>query len=197
MKNAVFDLETLARDPYAVVLSIGAVFFDPEEDSANDETYQKLIETGFHVKFSVVNQITKYKRNVEDETLEWWSKQSPEARKILKPSDEDVDVVSGLLQLNTWLKESGYDFQESYCWSRGTYFDFPMLYSLYNQANVSPGFNGWKIRDTRTMIDCLTGSRRGKYEPENAPSGFIAHDALHDAAMDAYRMIDIFNKLKA
>lgn len=195
MKNVVFDLESLARDPYAVVLSIGAVVFDPGESPANEETYQRLIETGFHVKFSVEDQITKYKRNVEDETLDWWSKQSQEARAILKPSSEDVDMLTGMLQLNDWLKSCGYDFQDSYCWSRGTYFDFPMFYSMYNQTNVSPGFNGWKIRDTRTMIDCLTGSRRGKYEPENRPNGFIAHDALHDAAMDAYRMIDIFHRL--
>lgn len=191
MKHIVFDCETLARDPFAVVLSIGAVAYDTEKHTSDEASYANLIQTGFHVKFNVQEQVKTYKRNVEDETLSWWKKQSKEAKAILHPSEHDVSMVDGLNQLNSWLKSVGYDFDNSYCWSRGTYFDFPMFYSMYNQAGISPGYNGWKIRDVRTMIDCLTGSNRGKYDPINSPVGFIAHDALHDAAMDAYRMLDI------
>ena len=188
--NLIIDLETLGTREGAVVVSLGATLFD-FENGKND--FDRYIDEGFHVKFDIADQIRNHKRKVEDGTLAWWKEQSESARKILKPSDEDASMRDGLEMFNAWLRSSKYDFKKSYVWSRGTYFDFPKVESMYDQLGLECGFNTWKIRDVRTFIDVLVGVDNGKYEPQNgAPSGFIAHDALHDAAMDAYRMVEIF-----
>lgn len=193
LKHIVFDTETLGIRENAIVLSIGAVAFELEPGTKND--YDRYILDGFHVKFSIKDQLHTWKRSVDEGTVEWWKGQSEEAKKILKPSPNDVTMAEGLTQLNDWIKSiDGYKWNSSYVWSRGTYFDFPKMESMYHQAGVKCGFNTWKIRDVRTYIDILTGVDNGKYEPDRQPENFIAHDALHDAAMDAYRMVEIFNK---
>ncbi|WEM34342.1 exonuclease [Xanthomonas phage X1] len=186
------DTETLGMRENTVVLSIGVAAFQLVPGAKND--YDKIIRDGFHVKFNVKEQIVNYKRTTDQSTIDWWKTQEPAAQKILKPSEEDVDMASGLTMLNDWIKRSGYRWKDSFVWSRGTYFDFPKLEHMYLQAGVKCGFNTWKIRDTRTMIDVLTGSENGQYEPAGGfPRNFLKHDALHDAAMDAYRMVEIFN----
>lgn len=193
LKHIVFDTETLGIRENAIVLSIGAVAFEMEPGTKND--YDRYILDGFHVKFSIKDQLHTWKRSVDEGTVEWWKGQSEEAKKILKPSPNDVTMAEGLTQLNDWIKSiDGYKWNSSYVWSRGTYFDFPKMESMYHQAGVKCGFNTWKIRDVRTYIDILTGVDNGKYDPDRQPENFIAHDALHDAAMDAYRMVEIFNK---
>ena len=186
------DTETLGMRENAVFLSLGAAAFQLVPGGSND--YDKLIRTGFHVKFSVKDQIVNYQRTTTQSTLDWWKQQEPAAQKILKPSDEDVDLASGLRMFNDWIKGCGYNWKTSYVWSRGTYFDFPKIEHAYDQTGVKCGFNTWKIRDTRTYIDILTGVDNGQYEPKGGfPRNFLKHDALHDAAMDAYRMVEIFN----
>lgn len=188
--NLIIDLETLGTREGAVVISLGATLFDFENGKNDFDSY---IENGFHVKFDVKDQVRNYKRGIEDGTLAWWKEQSAEARKILVPSDEDASMLEGLEMFNAWLRASKYDFKNSYVWSRGTYFDFPKVESMYDQLNLKCGFNTWKIRDVRTFIDVLVGVDNGKYEPQNGtPRNFVPHDALHDAAMDAFRMVEIF-----
>lgn len=186
------DTETLGLRENTVVLSIGVAAFQLVPGGKND--YDKYIRDGFHVKFSIKDQLVNYKRTTCQSTVDWWKSQSEEAKKILKPSEQDVDMESGLLMLNDWIKQSGYKWKDSFVWSRGTYFDFPKIEDMYRQTGVKVGFNTWKIRDTRTMIDVLTGSENGQYEPKGGfPRNFLKHDALHDASMDAYRMVEIFN----
>lgn len=186
------DTETLGLRENTVVLSIGVAAFQLVPGAENN--YEKYIRNGFHVKLSIKDQLANYKRTIDPDTVAWWKQQVPEAQKIVKPSEDDVDMATGLHLLNDWIKRSGYRWKESFVWSRGTYFDFPKIEHMYHQAGVKCGFNTWKIRDTRTMIDVLTGSENGQYDPVGGtPRTFLKHDALHDAAMDAYRMVEIFN----
>lgn len=186
------DTETLGLRENTVVLSLGVAAFQMKQGASND--FERYIERGFHVKFNVKDQLLNWKRTTDQSTIDWWKQQEPVAQKILKPSEEDVSMEEGLLLFNDWIKTSGYDWKKSYVWSRGTYFDFPKIEHMYFQSGVKCGFNTWKIRDTRTFIDILTGSENGAYEPRGGfPKSFVKHDALHDAAMDAYRMVEIFN----
>lgn len=193
LQHIILDTETLGTRENAVVLSIGAVAFSLIPNQPNN--YEDYILQGFYTKFSVKDQIKNYGRKIEEGTVEWWKQQSSEAQMVLKPSEDDYEMLAGLSRLNEWIKQlPGYKWNTSYVWSRGTYFDFPKLESMYEQAGLKCGYNSWKIRDVRTMIDVLTGDTWGKYNPRGGdPAGFVPHHALHDAAMDAYRMVEIFN----
>lgn len=193
LEHIIVDTETLGIKPDSVVLSIGATAFSLVPNGSND--FQKYIQHGFYAKLNIRDQITTYGRKINEDTVAWWKSQSVEAQNVLRPSADDMLMSDALNALNAWIKRvQGYKWKDSYVWCRGNYFDFPILESMYDQAGIKCGYNTWKIRDVRTYIDILTGDTWGKYEPRNGtPREFIAHDALHDAAMDAYRMVEIFN----
>jgi hypothetical protein len=149
---------------------------------------------GFYVKFNVKEQIKTYDRLVEDDVVKWWKTQPKEVfDAMVRPSSEDVNLREGLILLNKFVSNiKGYNFKKSYVWSRGNNFDFPILKSLYNSAEMGVPYNDWKIRDVRTAIDIMAGTDDGKYELRWGNEGFIAHNPLHDAAMDAARLNELF-----
>lgn len=190
LTHLVFDLETLSTEPNAVVLSLGCVPFVFEEDGF----FKKFVETGFFVKFDVQEQIVKYKRNVEADTVNWWREKPKDLiDATVKPSKDDVSIVSGLNSLNEFIsKVEGFSPNDSYVFSRGPDFDFPIIKSLYRNANLDLPYNFWKVRDIRTAIDIMYGTNDGKYEVKSGNAGFIAHNPLHDAAMDAARLVELY-----
>lgn len=197
MSNVVhinFDTETLGLYERSVVTTLACCAFTFEDDISYDE----LVKSGFFVKFKAEEQIRVYHRETTASTLQFWKEQSEEARKrSILPSDSDEGLVEGLKRLSTYIEESGYDFKKSYIWSRGNAFDLPKIESLYRDANLPLPFNTFRVRDTRTMIDCLTGSDNGYYQLKNGvPKSFIKHHALHDTAIDCASMIEIYHTLR-
>lgn len=188
-----FDIETLGKRENTVVLTIACVPFTFEDYVP----YQSLVRDGFYVKFNAQEQIKKYHRSTCKDTIDWWKTQSKEARKeALEPHPDDASMIDGLDAMAQYIKKCGYDWKKSYIWSRGTYFDFPKMESMYEQAEVKIPFNTWRIRDVRTYIDILTGVDDGKYMPKNPlPAEFVAHNALHDAARDVHAMKEIYSSL--
>jgi hypothetical protein len=190
--HLMFDIETLGKRSTSVVLSLACVAFTFEDDAP----YSQYIADGFYVKFNPIEQL-RMGRTVDQDTIDWWKKQPKKARKILKPSKNDVSMKKGLAMLREYINKSDYDWEIGYCWSRGNYFDFPIIEDLHDQFGAKLPFNTWKIRDVRTMIDVLTGDSRGKYELRGGiPKEFVAHHALHDAALDVMRMKEIFQSLR-
>ena len=69
MIHAMIDLETLSTNPDAVILTVGGVKFDPLSQMKHwDDMY-------FRVD---VNEQTEMKRDVMQDTVDWWSKQPKE-----------------------------------------------------------------------------------------------------------------------
>ena len=86
IKNAMIDLETLAVDSDAVVLTLGAVKFDP----FTDEIVDKL-----HLKLDVNSQIEKGRITCED-TLAWWGRQDKKVRETAFSEHDRIDVDKAL-----------------------------------------------------------------------------------------------------
>lgn len=188
-----FDVETLGHRETSVVTTLSCVPFCFEKP----EPYSELVLKGFYVKFNIEEQIKKYSRHVNPETVEWWKLQPPEARAhSIVPSKDDVLLEDGLNQLTSFINGSGYNYKKSYVWCRGNYFDFPMIQDLYRMIGQKPPYNGFKIRDTRTFIDILTGDTFGNYTlKDGIPPEFSKHHALFDAALDVSRMLEIYQNL--
>lgn len=191
LTHLMFDVETLSTTPDAVVLSLAVVPFEFE----NNQTFDTLLKRGFFIKFSVEEQRHKYKRSISKATVEWWSNQGKEIREQnLTPSDKDVTLEKGLTLLKSFIRSTTYDYKRSYVWSRGTYFDFPIIESLHLSINTPLPFNTWQIRDVRTYIDILCGRSDGKYElKQRNESNFIKHNCLCDAAIDAASLVEIYH----
>ena len=68
--HGTIDLETIDTSPSATVLSLGAVKFNPLNDS---EPHSEL-----YLKINIDEQDT-LGRTASDSTIEWWGKQEPKA----------------------------------------------------------------------------------------------------------------------
>lgn len=188
--HLLIDIETLGTDPDAVVLSIACVPF-----MLDVHTYfSELVNAGFVVKLHVQEQIKTHHRTVEDSVAKWWKSQPKEIFDAqVRPSPNDMGLKEGLTLFNKFVAGiEGYNFNESYVWSRGNNFDFPILKSLYKDAGIGVPYNDWRVRDVRTAIDIMAGTDDGKYEVKFGGDGFEAHNPLHDAAMDAARLNELF-----
>lgn len=190
LKHLVVDIETLSTEPNAVVLALAIVPFTFE-----DHTYfSTLLTQGLMVKFKVEEQVKVHRRHIEESTVSWWKEQQKKIRDIIvKPSPSDVTIRDGLSEFNQFvLGISGFSKEKSYVWSRGNDFDFPIIKTLFRDANISLPYNHWKIRDVRTAIDIMAGTDNGKYTVKYGGEGFMEHHPLHDSAMDAARLNELF-----
>lgn len=189
--HLIVDIETLSTRPSAVVLSLACTAFQFEVP----QSFNYYVENGFHVKIEVEPQI-RAGRKIDQDTVDWWLKQTPEARLITKKSADDTSPADALDQFRLYIenlrKHHGYD-DKGFVWSRGSNFDFPIIETLHHDFEKKLPFSNWRIRCLKTMFDVMTGGDWGQYEPESGtPKGFLKHNALHDTAMDAIRCTDIF-----
>ncbi len=64
-RHLMVDLETLATSPDAVILTLGAVTFDPASDRTFDKLYYRVD----------LDSCTNLGMRIDDATVDWWSKQ--------------------------------------------------------------------------------------------------------------------------
>ena len=92
--HATIDLETLSTKPDAVLLTIGAIKFDP---FTTDPPYSE-----FYYRANVDEQ-TAMGRHVEEGTLEWWARQPDEIVTEALSDDDRHSVTKILKELNKYL----------------------------------------------------------------------------------------------
>lgn len=191
MKNncIIYDFETLDKNPReSVALSMAALPFTEEKFvTDNPYTYSELLMNAKFIKFNVKEQVEVYGRKVDKETLEWWSKQSPEARASLAPSKDDVPLTE-LYPFLMDLIDNPKDAKKIY--TRGNTFDPIFLESLLQNISQVDPFPWWNVRDTRSMIEGMTFGTdiRNDFMPDELKEHFIHHNPIHDVAIDVMRL---------
>lgn len=139
------DIETLATDPRAVVVSVGAVVFDTDTGEE--------IESKYWV-FDWQEQMTRWSRHVDPATLAWWLKQEDPVREVLTVSngltahDEFADEFFGLAT-----KHGTSNF-----WAKGPHFDIAILDNFFDGYASKDGVTcrpnaGKKIGSSRCVGD--------------------------------------------
>jgi hypothetical protein len=189
MLTASMDIETLSTKGNAVVLSIGICFFDDEKM----QTFEEIVATGTEIFFDTSKQV-EMGRDTSPSTLRWWEEQGDEARRVLHAEDtisprDFYKVYSEHLRgqglHENWITKHGRWF------TRGPHFDIAIMDSLFDDHNVSPPWKFYQVRDIRTWLEC-----HGL--PDNLklvkPEGMVAHNALHDAAFDAWMLQQVKHK---
>lgn len=81
MKDIMVDIETLGTKPGCVILSIGAVQFNPFSDELGQEFYNNINADDAERKGFFKDA----------RTVDWWSKQSPESRAHLLPNQLPIE----------------------------------------------------------------------------------------------------------
>lgn len=179
MKDVMADLETLGFTPGSAILSIGAVGFDPETGLIDDPGFYTVI----NVHSCVVAGLT-----FDQSTLDWWAKQSPEARKVIAEAWNPAapKLADALRAFNAYLAR----FPDVRVWGNGADFDNPILAAAYRATGVEPGWKPWNGRCFRTLKNQpyakgVSVQRIGTY-----------HNALNDAQTQALHAMKIFGALR-
>lgn len=171
------DLETASVSSNAAILSIGAVWFDFER-SLGDKFYgvvdiDSCINEGF---------------DVDRKTIEWWGKQSSEARAVFY-SENKKDITSVLKEFSIFIGEKSETVQ---LWGKGPAFDNAILSNAYSRLNIDKPWLYRNDRCVRTVFDL--GGIAGLGVSHSEP-GFVRHNALDDAVFQAKEVSRIINSL--
>ena len=169
-KHLMVDLETLAVTPKAVILSLGAVHFDPLGTGIGDSIYFRLN----------LDEQDVLKREIDPNTIEWWSKQDPLVMEEAFDEKDRLPLNQGMNRFHNFAW--GCDA----FWSHGGTFDLVILEDLLRQLGRNIPWNYWQLRDTRTLFD-LT------FKPEMPQNS--KHDALQDAIRQAIGVQNIFKQI--
>lgn len=185
--NLIYDFETLSQNAFnGAIVSVAALHFDPERFIEDPYDYMELIGEAKTMKFDVAEQVEKYGRKIEKETLEWWKKQSKEAQQQLKPSKLDQPIEMLYTFMFDWMDID--DMNRVY--TRGNSFDPVLLDSICDTIGKPRPTKWWAVRDTRSTLEgMLWGSGiKDKFIPEGLEDLFVGHDPSHDIAMDVCRI---------
>jgi len=184
-----FDLETLGTDTEtAPILSCAAITVDETRFvSDTPYTFIELVGLCSEIKLNVREQIEVYGRKIDKATFDWWSRQSAESKTILVPHISDRPIA----ELVPWMVDNFTTGSRVY--TRGNSFDPPLISSVCKMLKIVEPYKFWDIRDTRTFLDAVVlqvgnGDFDCSFVPKELEKEFIKHDAVHDIAMDIYRI---------
>lgn len=157
--HVMLDLETLDTKTSSVILSLGAVKFDPyESDSPSAPLYIR----------PDVDEQFREGRTASESTLDWWANQTEEARLEAFGDDGRISIRSMLNDLNRYLVGI------EKIWANGVLFDIGILEDLYCQYEQPVPWQYWQIRDSRTIYDMGDDSAK------------TGNKDLHNALADSY-----------
>jgi hypothetical protein len=156
------DLETLSLQPTALVLSIGLAAFTLTGG---------LTKTGY---WTLEQQTQRAKgRHVDPHTLDWWQRQSKEARQVFTEPAKDTAMV--LLEVAAWFHALP---DLAGVWGFGADFDLAILQSLYRTYDMVVPWP-YKFNRCGRTVTAIAPQRR-------PPRGSIAHNAMDDAMEQAH-----------
>lgn len=206
------DIETFAWSETAVITSFAATVFNFNKDK--ELTYQDVVDKTFYAKLDSKDQMRRFSRTTDKNTIEWWKKQPLEVQDMsIKAKSDDIKADDMLVLFQSYLKENNFDYYNSYVWTRGIAYDIPKIESFiktiadsetpnsYNQQ--FSGYvkdkdkyllNTFRARDIRTFHDLVADTSNGKWDyPNGNPKEFVEHHAQHDIANDVFKLIHLYN----
>jgi hypothetical protein len=183
----VFDVETLGKRSSSVILSMAAVYFNPDEKP----DHIQLRQNSFFTKFDVQDQIQRLNREVGKSTIDWWAKQCENVKlKSFKPSSNDVPFETGHELMREWAKSK--NDTKCWVWARGN-LDQLVLDDIEEQLEIEPiwEYNRW--RDVRTAVDFLYGTTTGYTEVHHpvfdSKLHITKHNPVDDCIFDAMMLM--------
>jgi hypothetical protein len=156
------DFETMGTHSDCVVLSLGAVRF----------TRARVLDQGYWICNK--QEQLKMRRTVSPETLTWWNNQTPDAKKVLRESEECMGPIQHVMS-------ALYSFvdKEDRIWSNGVDFDVQIAEHLYRSLHMRPPWKYYNKRCYRTIKTMFQIEQK-------TPFTGVKHNALEDALYQAH-----------
>ena len=179
------DMETMGNSPDAPIVSIGAVFFDPSTGNTGAEFY-RVVSLESSMSFGM---------KPDASTIQWWLKQSPEARSAILV-DEAMGLLETLELLADFIAENAANGSHTVqLWGNGCSFDNVILRRAYVLTETPFAVPFWNDRDVRTMVEL--GKSVGINPRFDIPFEGDLHNALSDARYQVKYVSAIWKRLTA
>ncbi len=136
--SIMIDMETLSTDVSTVILTIGAVRFDPRGTGVIEK---------IELRPTIDEQTDTYNRTISEDTLRWWSQQSPEA---ITEAMGDQNRISYRECMEKLYK---FCWNRDKVWSNGSGFDVVIAETAFKELGIAIPWNFWNVRDCRTVYD--------------------------------------------
>ncbi|EFQ6907340.1 exonuclease [Escherichia coli] len=175
--HLMIDLETMGKNPDAPIISIGAIFFDPQTGDMGPEFSKTIdLETAGGV--------------IDRDTIKWWLKQSREAQSAIMT--DEIPLDDALLQLREFIDENSGEFFVQ-VWGNGANFDNTILRRSYERQGLPCPWRYYNDRDVRTIVEL---GKAIDFDARTAiPFEGERHNALDDARYQAKYVSAIWQKL--
>ncbi|QCT89202.1 exonuclease [Escherichia sp. E4742] len=175
--HLMIDLETMGKNPDAPIISIGAIFFDPQTGDMGPEFIKTIdLETAGGI--------------IDRDAIKWWLKQSREAQSAILV--DEIPLDDALLQLREFIDENSGEFFVR-VWGNGANFDNVILRRSHERQGIPCPWRYYNDRDVRTIVElgkALEFDARAAIPFEGVP-----HNALDDARHQAKYVSAIWQKL--
>lgn len=166
-------METLDTSPYCVILTIGAVRFDPKGNGVVER---------LELRPTIEEQTEIFNRVINDDTLRWWGEQSPEAIDEAM-GDRDREPFQACME-----KLYKFCWNRRAVWSNGASFDIVVAETAFRQLDMRIPWPFYTVRDTRTLYE-VTGVKL-------KDGGHVtSHKAVEDAERQAIVVQQAYKKL--
>lgn len=175
--HLMIDLEIMGKNPDAPIISIGAIFFDPQTGDMGPEFSKTIdLETAGGV--------------IDRDTIKWWLKQSREAQSAILT--DEIPLDDALLQLREFIAENSGEFFVQ-VWGNGANFDNVILRRSYERQGIPCPWHYHNDRDVRTIVEL---GKAIDFDARTAiPFEGERHNALDDARHQAKYVSAIWQKL--
>ncbi|MEK8393087.1 3'-5' exoribonuclease [Escherichia coli] len=175
--HLMIDLETMGKNPDAPIISIGAIFFDPQTGDMGPE-------------FSKTIDLDTAGGVIDRDVIKWWLKQSREAQSAIMT--DEIPLDDALLQLREFIDENSGEFFVQ-VWGNGANFDNVILRRSYERQGIPCPWRYCNDRDVRTIVEL---GKAIDFDARTAiPFEGERHNALDDARYQAKYVSVIWQKL--
>ncbi|WP_448158607.1 3'-5' exoribonuclease domain-containing protein [Escherichia coli] len=175
--HLMIDLETMGKNPDAPIISIGAIFFDPQTGDMGPE-------------FSKTIDLDTAGGVIDRDVIKWWLKQSREAQSAIMT--DEIPLDDALLQLREFIDENSGEFFVQ-VWGNEANFDNVILRRSYERQGIPCPWRYCNDRDVRTIVEL---GKAIDFDARTAiPFEGERHNALDDARYQAKYVSAIWQKL--
>lgn len=175
MKHVMVDIETLGKGNDAVILSIGAVKFDPwAQGTKVDESFYVAVNPESCQALGL---------KMDASTIMWWMGDERTEARSKMTREERVDLPEALYGFADW-----FGLESLPTWGNGATFDNVILKSAYNACSLSLPWKYWDDKCYRTvkgLAPSVKLERQGTF-----------HNALDDAISQALHLRKLFFALR-
>ncbi|ROJ15704.1 exonuclease, partial [Escherichia coli] len=135
--HLMIDLETMGKNPDAPIISIDAIFFDPQTGDMGPEFSKTIdLETAGGV--------------IDRDVIKRWLKQSREAQSAIMT--DEIPLDDALLQLREFIDENSGEFFVQ-VWGNGANFENTILRRSYERQGIPCPWRYYNDRDVRTIVE--------------------------------------------